>query len=184
VSFLLVVIVGIGLGFLLWAIFVFNSLVRKRNRVNNAWSDINVQLKRRYDLIPNLVEVVKGYKEYEVLVLENIVKARAKAMSEENVAPKAQAEEVLSNSLRNLFAVAENYPQLKSSENFQKLQTQLSSLENDIQSARIYYNAAVRELNNSIQVFPPSIIAKIFNFKKFEFFGVEKNVKDTIQVSF
>jgi len=178
---ILIVIVVI---LLIWIVAVFNSLVRKRNRVKNAWSDIEVQLKRRYDLVPNLVETVKGYKEYEASVLENVTKARTSAMSQSSVASRAQAEDMLSAALKSLFAVAENYPQLKASENFQKLQDQLSSLENDIQSARRYYNAAVRELNNAIQVFPASIVARIFGFKQAEFFGVDESEKEAVKVSF
>jgi LemA protein len=178
---ILIVIVVI---LLIWIVAVFNSLVRKRNRVKNAWSDIEVQLKRRYDLVPNLVETVKGYKEYEASVLENVTKARTSAMSQTSVAGRAQAEDMLSAALKSLFAVAENYPQLKASENFQKLQDQLSSLENDIQSARRYYNAAVRELNNAIQVFPASIVARIFGFKQAEFFGVDESEKEAVKVSF
>lgn len=178
---ILIVIVVI---LLIWIVAVFNSLVKKRNRVKNAWSDIEVQLKRRYDLVPNLVETVKGYKEYEASVLENVTKARMSAMSQTSVASRAQAEDMLSAALKSLFAVAENYPQLKASENFQKLQDQLSSLENDIQSARRYYNAAVRELNNAIQVFPASIVARIFGFKQAEFFGVDENEKEAVKVSF
>jgi len=176
--------IGVGTVLLIWMIAVFNSLIRKRNRVKNAWSDIDVQLKRRYDLIPNLVETVKSYKEYEASVLENVTKARTKAMNQSSVAGKAQAENMLSGALKSLFAVAENYPQLRASENFQKLQDQLSSLENDIQSARRYYNAAVRELNNAVQVFPASIVARVFGFKQSEFFGTDESEKEAVKVSF
>jgi LemA protein len=177
--------IGAGAVLLIWIIAVFNSLVRKRNRVRNAWSDIDVQLKRRYDLVPNLVETVKGYKGYEASVLENVTKARISAMNQSGgVAGRAQAEDMLSGALKSLFAVAENYPQLRASENFQKLQDQLSSLENDIQSARRYYNAAVRELNNAIQVFPASIVAGIFGFKQAEFFGTDESEKGAVKVSF
>ena len=178
---ILIVIVVI---LLIWIVAVFNSLVRKRNRVKNAWSDIEVQLKRRYDLVPNLVETVKGYKEYEASVLENVTKARTSAMSQTSVASRAQAEDMLSAALKSLFAVAENYPQLKASENFQKLQDQLSSLENDIQSARRYYNAAVRELNNAVQVFPASIVAGVLGFKQAEFFGADESERSAVEVSF
>ncbi len=178
------IVIGIGVILLIWVIAVFNSLVKKRNRVKNAWSDIDVQLKRRYDLVSNLVETVKGYKDYEASVLENVTQARARAMSQSGLADKAQAENALAGALKNLFAVAENYPQLKASENFRNLQDQLASLENDIQSARRYYNAAVREFNNAIEVFPASIIAGIFGFKQFEFFGAEENEKETVKVSF
>jgi len=177
--------IGVGVVLLIWMIAIFNSLIEKRNRVRNAWSDIDVQLKRRYDLIPNLVETVKGYKGYEASVLENVTKARVSAMNQgNNIANRAQAENMLSDALKSLFAVAENYPQLRASENFQKLQDELSSLENDIQSARRYYNAAVRELNNAVQIFPDSIVAKIFGFKQSEFFDTDKSEKDVVKVSF
>jgi LemA protein len=174
---------GIAIGLII-GVIIFNSLIQKRNRVKNAWSDIEVQLKRRYDLITNLVEVVKAYKEYESSVLENVVKARTNAISQSSISGKAQAENILSEALKSLFAVAENYPQLKASENFQKLQDQLSAIENDIQSARRYYNAAVREFNNAVQVFPSNIIAKIFGFKQYEFFGAEESEKEVVKVSF
>lgn len=182
-SYLLVVI-GIGAVLIIWVIVIFNSLVSKRNRVRNAWADIDVQLKRRYDLVSNLVETVKGYKEYEASVLENVTKARTSAMNQNSVAGKTQAENMLSGALKSLFAVAENYPQLRASENFQELQDQLSSLENDIRSARRYYNAAVRELNNAVQVFPASLVAGIFGFRQSEFFGADESEKGAVKVSF
>ena len=168
-----------------WVVAVFNSLIIKRNRAKNAWSDIDVQLKRRHDLIPNLVEAVKGYKDYEAGVLEGVTKARASAIKTQggSVGGRVQAENMLTDALKSLFAVAENYPQLRASENFQKLQDQLSFLENDIQSARRYYNAAVRELNNAIQVFPASLVAGIFGFKQSEFFGAEEKERGAVKVS-
>lgn len=180
------IIIAVAIVILFWIIAVFNSLVGKKNRVKNAWSDIDVQLKRRYDLVPNLVETVKGYKGYEASVLENVTKARTSAMNTQSggVAGRAQAENMLSGALKSLFAVSENYPQLRASENFQKLQDQLSSLENDIQSARRYYNAAVRELNNAVQVFPANVIAGTFGFKQNDFFGADESEKGTVKVSF
>ncbi|MEK7511751.1 MAG: LemA family protein, partial [Patescibacteria group bacterium] len=134
----------------------------------------------------NLVETVKGYKEYESSVLETVTNARTSAMNAESsgVAGREQAENALSGALKSLFAVAENYPQLKASENFQKLQDALSAIENDIQSARKYYNATVRELNNAIQVFPASIVAGAFGFKQTEFFGADESEKTAVKVSF
>ncbi|OGL65959.1 hypothetical protein A3B21_02145 [Candidatus Uhrbacteria bacterium RIFCSPLOWO2_01_FULL_47_24] len=177
--------IGVGAVLFIWSVVVFNSLVGKRNRVKNAWSDTDVQLKRRYDLVPNLVETVKDYKGYEASVLENVTKTRTSAMNQSGgVAGRAQAENALSGALKSLFAVAENYPQLRASENFQKLQDQLSSLENDIQSARRYYNAAVRELNNAVQVFPASVVAGVFSFKQSEFFGADESEKGAVKVSF
>lgn len=168
-----------------WLIAIFNSLVKSKNRVKNAWSDIDVQLKRRYDLVPNLIEVVKGYKDYEANVLENVVKARASAVNAQGSgAEKMEAENMLSGALKNLFAVSENYPQLKASENFQKLQEQLVAIENDIQGARQYYNATVREFNNTAQTFPSSIAAGIFGFKPFVFFETEGSEKIPAKASF
>jgi LemA protein len=141
-------------------------------------------LKKRYSLIFNLVEIVKGYKEYEAFVLENVVKARTSAINQSSISGKAQAENILSEALKSLFAVIENYPQLKASKNFQKLQDQLSAIENDIQSARRYYNAAVRELNNTIEGFSSNIIAKIFGFKKCKFFSTEESEREIVKVSF
>jgi len=180
------IFIGGGAVLLIWIIAIFNLLVGKRNRVKNAWSDIDVQLKRRYDLVPNLVETVKGYKGYEASVLENVTKTRVSAMTTQGggIAGRVQAENMLSAALKSLFAVAENYPQLKASENFQKLQDQLSSLENDIQSARRYYNAAVRELNNAIQIFPTRVVAGILGFTQSEFFGTDENERSTVKVSF
>jgi LemA protein len=146
--------------------------------------NIDVQLKKHYDLIPNLVEVVKDYKEYEAFVLENVVKVRISTINQSSISEKAQAENILSESLKSLFAVTENYPQLKASENFQKLQYQLSVIENDIQSARRYYNAAVREFNNAVQVFSSNIIAKIFGFKQCKFFSTEESEREIVKVSF
>lgn len=179
------VIVGVLVVILLWVVSAFNSLIKQKNRSDNALSDIDVQLKRRYDLVPNLLEVVKGYKDYEASVLENVTKARSEALSLKNssVNDRAEAEGQLTNALKSLFAVSENYPQLMASESFRNLQGQLSSLENDIQSARRYYNAAVRELNNAIQVFPANIVAAIFSFKRSEFFGADQNEKEAVKIS-
>lgn len=163
---------------------LYNTLIRKRNRVANAWSDVDVQLKRRYDLVPNLVETVKGYKNHESSVLENVTKARTAAMGAGTLADKAKAEESLSGTLKTLFAVTENYPDLKASENFKQLQIQLSTLENDIQSARSYYNATVRELNNSIQTFPGNLVAGIYKIKSAEFFGAQEGERAAVKVSF
>lgn len=167
---------------LVWVVGVFNSLTKKKNRMKNAWSDIDVQLKRRYDLVPNLVETVKGYAAHEATVFEEVTKARSNAMSTQG-AGKAEAENMLTGAIKSLFAVAENYPQLRASENFQQLQTQLSALENDIQGARRYYNATVRELNNAIQVFPASIVAGMFGFKSGEFFGAADVEKENVKVA-
>jgi LemA protein len=178
------IIVGIVVVLLIWVASVFNSLIVKRNRVKNAWSDIDVQLKRRYDLVPNLVETVKGYAGHESEVFRSVTEARAQAMGATTTDGKDIAENRLSGAIKSLFAVAENYPQLRASENFQQLQTQLSALENDIQSARRYYNASVRELNNAIQVFPTNIIASMLSFQQSEYFGTEESEKQNVKVSF
>ncbi|MEK7187529.1 MAG: LemA family protein [Patescibacteria group bacterium] len=180
------IVLGIIVVLAVWVIVVFNALVRNRMRVKDAWSDIDVQLKRRYDLVPNLVETVKGYKEYEASVLENVTKARVAAMSLEPAGPKdrAKAEDMFTGALKTLFAVSENYPQLKASENFKQLQDQLSLIENDIQSARRYYNATVREMNIAIKVFPTSVVAGALGFDEEEFFGVEEGEREPVKVSF
>lgn len=154
----------------LWLILSFNSLVRVRNRAQEAYSDIDVQLKRRYDLIPNLVESVKGYMKHEASVFENVTEARSHAMQATGAA-KAGAENQLSGALKSLFAVAENYPQLKANENFLDLQSQLTDTEDKIQAARRFYNGMVRDLNTKIQSFPSNLIAGVFGFKPMEFFG-------------
>lgn len=178
-----IIVLGVGVVLVVYGVKLYNALVTKRNGVQNAWSDINVQLKRRYDLVPNLVEITKGYKDYEASVLESVTNARTNAMSQDTVAGKTQAEQKLTGALNSFFAVAENYPELKASENFKQLQEQLAALENDIQSARRYYNASVREFNNAIQVFPSSLIAEAFKFKASEFFDVDASEKDNVKVS-
>jgi LemA protein len=149
---------------------MYNSLVELRVRSESAWSDIDVQLKRRHDLIPNLVETVKGYAAHEKGTFENIAKLRAQAMQANTPEAKAQAENQLSGAVRGLFAVAENYPQLRASEQFTSLQTSLNSIEENIQNARRYYNAVIRDLNTRIQSFPMNIVAAVFGFKPRQFF--------------
>lgn len=153
-----------------WGVIEYNRLVRLRFRVKEAWADIDVQLKRRYDLIPNLVETVKGYATHEATVFENVTQARARAMGASGAA-KAGAEDMLSGALKSLFALAENYPQLKANENFSKLQDELTDTEDKIQAARRFYNGQVRDLNTSIETFPSNLIARAFNFTPMEFFG-------------
>lgn len=158
----------------LWIVGLYNRLVRSRNEVRNAWSQIDVQLKRRWDLIPNLVETVKGYMHHERETLEAVTKARQQAISiSGDVAARAQAENILSQTLRSLFAVAENYPELKANQNFLALQEELTSTENKIAFARQYYNDAVLRLNNLIQMFPSNIIANQFGFKPEVYFELE-----------
>ena len=171
------IIYGVVIVVLAWIVSVFNSLIKKRNTVSNSWADVDVQLKRRYDLVPNLVETVKGYMGHEAKVFETVTEARTRAMSASNQNEKVKAENELTSTLKTLFAVSENYPQLRANENFLNLQGELSNLENDLQSARRYYNATVREFNNSISVFPAMIVAKLFGFGSKEFFGAEEAEK-------
>src|SRR3989338_1826017 len=154
----------------LWLVVAFNALVRLRSRSREAWSDIDVQTKRRYDLIPNLIETVKGYAAHEAKVLEAVTAARAKAMGATGDA-KAEAENMLSGTLKSLFALSESYPQLKANENFLHLQQELADTENKIQAARRFYNTNVRDLNTKIETFPTNLIAGMFGFKQMDFFG-------------
>lgn len=168
----------------LWFIAVYNGLIRLRNRAQEAWSDIDVQLKRRYDLIPNLVEAVKGYMKHEASVFEKVTLARVQAMNTTGRA-KAGAEDMLSGALKSLFAVAENYPQLKANENFLRLQGDLTDTEDKIQAARRFYNGMVRDMNTKIQSFPSNLVASIFGFKSLEFFGdLADAERQPVQVKF
>jgi LemA protein len=169
---MLLVILLIPILLIVIVIAMYNGLVRLRVQCDNAWSDIDVQLKRRYDLVPNLVETVKGYAGHEKGTLEAVVQARNSAMSAQGPAAKADAENMLTGALRQVFALAEAYPQLRAVESFTQLQNTLTQLEDTIQNARRYYNAVVRDLNTKIQVFPSNIIAGMFNFKAREFFEV------------
>ena len=167
---LLVVIAVIVVVIVLWSIGVYNGLVGRRNRVKESWAQIDVQLKRRYDLIPNLVETVKGYAGHERITLENVTRARNMAMSAGSFQERAQAENMLTGALKTLFAVAESYPDLKANQNFLALQEELSSTENKIGFARQHYNDVVRDYNTSTQVFPANVIAGTFAFRAEPFF--------------
>lgn len=161
----------------LWFILSYNGFVRLNNRVKEAWSDIEVQLKRRYDLIPNFVESVKGYAKHESGVFEKVTEARTRAMNADQKGdPKeiAQAENMLSGALKTLFAVSENYPQLRATENFQKLQDELSDTENKIQASRRFYNGNVRDFNTKVETFPSNLIAGMFKFTAKEFFDIDE----------
>ena len=184
-SILNIVLIFLGL-IILWLIFEYNRLVALRNRAKEALSDIDVQSKRRFDLIPNLVEAVKGYIQHEKNVLENITKARSALMSAGNdLHKRAEAENMISGALKSLFAVAENYPQLRASENFLRLQDELADTENKIQAARRFYNGNVRDLNIKIESFPSNIVAKIFGFSKMEFFEIENpQEREPVKVQF
>lgn len=165
------VIIAIVAIIIIWLIAAYNGLVRTRQRAQEAYSDIDVQLKRRYDLIPNLVESVKGYAAHEKTVLEDVTKARTTAMNATGTGDKSAAENQLSSTLKSLFAVAENYPDLKANQNFLQLQGELTDTEDKIQAARRFYNGMVRDLNTKIQVFPTNMFAGMFGFTKMEFFG-------------
>ncbi|MEA2097924.1 MAG: LemA family protein [Patescibacteria group bacterium] len=178
---ILVVLIALGL----WIVKIYNGLVKLKVRINEAWSDIDVQLKRRYDLIPNLINTVKGYATHERELFENVTKARSNAMNAQNPEEKAGAENMLSGALKSLFAVSENYPQLKANENFLELQRELSDTENKIQASRRFYNGNVRDLNTKIQIFPDSIVAGMLKIGKREFFEIEdKKEKETPKVEF
>ncbi|MBI2123800.1 MAG: LemA family protein [Candidatus Wildermuthbacteria bacterium] len=169
----------------LWTIVLYNRFVNLRNRVKEAFADIDVQLKRRYDLIPNLVEVVKGYASHEKGVFEKVTEARTRAMGAQSVHEKAQAENMLSQTLKSLFAVSENYPDLKASTNFLELQRELRDAEDKIQAARRFYNTVVMALNTGIESFPGNIVARIFGFKLQEFFEIEEaGQRETPKVKF
>ena len=149
---------------------IYNNLVTLKNRAKEAWADIDVQLKRRYDLIPNLVETVKGYATHEKELFEKVTKARVSAMGAQGIHAKAEAENMLSGTLKSLFAVSENYPDLKASANFLELQRELADTENKIQAARRFYNTNVRDLNIKVESFPDNMIAGAFGFKQMELF--------------
>lgn len=179
--------IGIGIVIVigLWVMMVYNSLIRLKNQVDEGWSDIDVQLKRRHDLIPNLVETVKGYASHEKSIFENVAKARSVAMGAQTPEESAKAENALMGSLKSLIAVAENYPQLKANENFAKLQDELSDTENKIQASRRFYNGVVRDFNIKIEIFPNTLIAGMLKFEKRKFFEIENaEEKKNVEVKF
>lgn len=181
----LYIILGVIAIVVLWAIFAYNSFVQLRYRVKEAWSDIEVQFKRRYDLIPNIVETVKGYVKHERGTLEEVTKARTCAMGAGDLKDKAEAENFLSATLKTLFAVSENYPDLKANANFLDLQRELADTENKIQAARRFYNGQVRDLNTKIETFPYNLIASPFKFEKKEFFETKDELeREPIKVRF
>jgi LemA protein len=170
----LVLIIAVAVLILVAGIIIYNKLVRLRTTVKSSWSDIDVHLKKRYDLVPNLVETVKGYATHERSLLENVTMARAAAMKASSPADKAKAENMFSETLKSLFAVAEAYPQLRANENFMQLQQQLKDIEDNIEYARRYYNAVVRDYNIMTETFPSNIVAGQFRFEKSEFFELEE----------
>lgn len=178
--------IAIAAAIVIWLVTMYNTFVQVVNRAKEAWSDIDVQLKRRYDLIPNLVNTVKGYASHEKEVFENVTKARASAMGAQDPQEQAGAENMLSGALKSLFAVAEAYPDLKANENFLELQRELSDTENKIQAARRFYNTNVRNLNIALQSFPGNVVGKVFGFKEMEYFDIPDGdeAQNPVEVSF
>lgn len=182
------IIIGVIAVVVIATIFIYNGLVRAKIRVDEAWSDITVQLKRRYDLIPNLVNTVKGYAKHEKTVFNDVTKARSEAMHAQGVKETAEKENMFQDTLKSLFAVAEAYPDLKANENFKELQAELTDTEDKIMAARRFYNGSTRDYNTKREVFPTNIFASLFGFKMREFFEVEegeaKKVAKPTEVSF
>lgn len=169
----------------LWVIWAYNSFIRLINRTDEAWADIDVQLKRRYDLIPNLVEAVKGYMQHEKDTLAKVTEMRTRAMGATGMQAQGEAENMLTDALKSLFAVSENYPDLKANENFMELQRELTDTENKIQASRRFYNTNVRDLNTAVQSFPQNVIANMFKFTERDFFELaedEQAAKEPVKV--
>lgn len=183
---ILYIVLGIVIALVLYLIFKYNGFVTLKTRAEEAWADIDVQLKRRYDLIPNLVSAVKGYATHESTAFEKVSEARSRAMQAGTPSEKGEAENILSGTLKSLFAISEAYPELKANTNFLQLQSELSDTENKIQAARRFYNGNVRDLNTSIQMFPGNMIAKMFKFIEMDFFELEQDSieKNPVEVKF
>ena len=185
IGIVILVLVVIVLGIVVWIVGAYNGLVRLRNQLENAWAQIDVQLKRRHDLIPNLVETVKGYAAHERGTLEAVTQARNMAIAAKGVAERAQAENALTGALKSLFAVAEAYPELKANQNFMRLQEELTSTENKVAFSRQFYNDSVMSYNTQIEVFPQNFIAGMFRFTRREFFEVKAEAeREAPKVSF
>ncbi len=180
VGIIIIIVVVLGL----WLIVVFNGLIRSRNRTEESWSDIEVQLKRRYDLIPNLVNTVKGYAAHEEGVFTKVTEARTKAMSANTMPEHAAAENMLTQSLKSLFAVAEAYPALRASENFAHLQRELVDAEDKISASRRFYNSQVRDFNIKLQVFPSNMVGGMLGFTKFDFYDAPAGSENVVEVKF
>jgi len=178
------IILGVILFFILIGIVYYNSFVTLKNKVKESWSSIDVQLKRRYDLIPNLLETVKGYASHEKEILEEVSRVRSAGIGANTVLSQAQAENEITNTLTKLFAVVENYPDLKANQNFMDFQQSLSQIESEIQMSRRYYNAIVRDFNTAIEKFPGVLFARIFNFRVFDFFEILDSEKENVKVKF
>lgn len=182
-----IVILVVFIAIALWAVTAYNGLITLRNRVEEAWSDIDVQMKRRYDLIPNLVNTVKGYATHESGVFQRVAEARSQAMQAGTIAEHAQSENMLTDALKSLFAVSEAYPDLKANQNFLQLQSELADTENKIQASRRFYNGNVRDYNTKIETVPTNIIAGMFSFATREFFALddsEQAAKKPVEVKF
>jgi LemA protein len=180
-------LVGVIVILTIWIIFAYNRFISLINNAKEAWSDIDVQLKRRYDLIPNLVNTVKGYATHESGAFEKVTQARAAAMGASNIADKGKAENMLTGALKSVFAIAEAYPDLKANQNFLSLQTELSDTENKIQASRRFYNGNVRDLNIAVEAFPGNVIATYFHFAKMELFTLDESeaaAKQPVEVKF
>lgn len=172
---------------ILWVILAYNGLIKLRNRTDEAWSDIDVQLKRRHDLIPNLVNTVKGYAKHEEKTLTKVIEARNMAMAAQqkgDVKATGEAESVISGALKSIFALAESYPDLKANQNFLELQRDLTDTEDKVQASRRFFNGNVRDLNTKIETFPTNLVAGMFSFKKYEFFEIDEKEKEVPNVSF
>lgn len=179
------IVVGVGVLVLIWGIATYNRFITLRERVKESWADIDVQLKRRYDLIPNLINTVKGYATHEAGTLAKVTEARNMAMGAQSVGDRSKAENMLEGTLKSLFAVAENYPDLKANTNFLELQRELSDTENKIQAARRFYNTVSKDQNTKIDSFPSNVIAKLFSFAKADYFELtEEKAKEPVAVQF
>ncbi len=185
-NIILWVVLGVLAVAIIWLVALYNGLITLRNRIDEAWADIDVQLKRRYDLIPNLVETVKGYATHEQETLRQVIEARNQAMSGANGSTEARAqnENMLSETLKSIFALAESYPDLKANQNFAKLQDELSDTENKIQASRRFYNGNVRDFNTKIEIFPNNFLADILKFKKYDFFEAAATERENVAVKF
>ncbi len=181
---LLIVLAALALLVALWVIVTYNRFIALRNRVENTWSQIDVQLRRRFDLIPNLVETVKGYAAHEKEIFEKVAEARARMMQAQSVSEQGEANNLLTSALKSLFAVAEAYPDLKANQNFLSLQNELANTEQQIARAREVYNDAVMMLNTLVQVFPANLVASLFGFRIQDYFPVEEEARQPVKVSF
>lgn len=182
VAFGIIIVVLLIIAF--WIIRSYNTLVSLKNKVEEAFSTMDVYLKKRFDLIPNLVETVKGYAKYESSTLEEVIKLRGETYNSMSTEKKVETNNKLSGELAKLLAVAENYPDLKANENFRDLTAQLSNIEDEIANARKYYNAVVRKMNNKVQMFPSNIVAKMFNFKEYSMFNADEKERENVKVQF